>query len=198
MFICPKPYKWHEIFERLRSAWQNAGAVGRKPPVPLILAGWNFSNDVEKKLRWEDTLAWAKKHDLVHLVGDLSEDDCYFVDEPSNYQISPMGGPMFLDWNFEPRDTPTEEQVKHAIKLLKEHWAEIIGNELGSVTSPANFTGKRKRRLLVLANNTYTPPWGTWFELHNDERRRAFTHFRRAINSAIVPLHVDHVEFEVD
>jgi len=198
MFICPQPGKWHEIYEMLKTAWQKAGAIGSKPPVPLILAGWNYSNDVEKKIRWEDMLDWAKEQNFLHLIPELSAEESYFVDEPSNYQISPMGSPMFLDWNFTQRNTPTEQEVNQAIKILKEKWSEIVGKDLGAITVPLRITGKRKRRLLVFANHDSEPSWGTWFELANDNRRRAFTYFRRAINDTISPLHVDHIEFEVD
>lgn len=198
MFICPNPSKWHEIYELLKATWKKDGSVGTKPPVPLILSGWNFSNDIEKKNRWEDTLNWAEKHNYLNLIEKLSDEDCYFVDEPSNYEISPLGSPMFLSWNFTKRNTPTEQEIAQALDTLKQKWSEIVGSELGEITFPLRFTGNRKRRLLVSAKSDYEPDWGTWFELFSDERRRAFTYFRRAINKAISPLHVDHIDFEVE
>ncbi len=197
MFICPQPHKWHEIFELLNIAWQKAGAVGSKPPVPLILAGWNFSNDIDKKKRWEDTLDWAKENNLTHLIQELSDDESYFADEPSDYQINPMGSPMYLDWNYTRRTTPSEQDVYQAIKLLQEGWSEIVGQELATITFPLRFTGKRKRRLLVSAKRYTEPPWGTWDELYDGSFRRAFTDFRKSVNDSIYPLHVDHIDFEV-
>jgi hypothetical protein len=54
-----------------------------------------------------------------------------------------------------------------------------------------SFTGKKKRRLLVFADPQITPPWGSWFALASGAQRRAFTQFRKAVNDAISPLHVD-------
>jgi hypothetical protein len=198
MFICPTPSKWHEIFKRLKSAWEKDAAVGVKPPVPLILAGWNYSNDMEKKDRWDATVQWAKAANLEHLIGELSEDDSYSVDVPIYCLLPLLGLEAYPYRNFMPRDTPTDVEVKQALYILKERWNEIVGSDLGAVTTPLHFTGKKKRRLLVSAKSYAKPPWGTWFELYNNEKRRAFTYFRRAINDAISPLEVDHIDFEVE
>jgi hypothetical protein len=58
------------------------------------------------------------------------------------------------------------------------------------------FTGKKARRLLVQAEGTATPPWGGWSYRSPDEaKRRTFTRFRSAVNKAIGPHEVDHIEF---
>ena len=44
------------------------------PPVPLILAGWAYSNDVEKRSRWQETLAWADHHGLGTLLSDIGDE----------------------------------------------------------------------------------------------------------------------------
>ena len=61
-YISPLPKVWNEIHQKLLSYWENElNKKTQKPPVPLILAGWNFSEDSEKKLRWGDTLQWGRK-----------------------------------------------------------------------------------------------------------------------------------------
>ena len=64
------------------------------------------------------------------------------------------------------------------------------------MTKPLRFTGKKKRRLVVRADEKHAPPWGGWNALAPGENRRAFTHLRSAINRAISPLQVDQIDFE--
>lgn len=78
-FICPIPQKWHEIHKLLYNYWEkNSGIDSRKPPIPLILAGWNFSEDWQKKERWLETTKWAKEMKCEHLISELAEDEKYF------------------------------------------------------------------------------------------------------------------------
>ena len=39
-----------------------------KPPVPLILAGWNFSEDWQKKDRWLEIIKWANDNGCSDLI----------------------------------------------------------------------------------------------------------------------------------
>lgn len=55
MFISPKPNKWYQIYQCLKSHWENEIPSSIPPPVALVLGGWNFSNDSDKKNRWEKT-----------------------------------------------------------------------------------------------------------------------------------------------
>jgi hypothetical protein len=78
-YISPIPKVWHEIHLNLVSYWEHElKKESPKPPIPLILAGWNFSEDWEKKLRWSDTIAWAKKNNCEFLIPVLSNEDVYF------------------------------------------------------------------------------------------------------------------------
>jgi hypothetical protein len=78
-YICPVPKKWHEIHQVLQYHWETKlHGTGVKPPVPLILAGWNFSEDWQKKERWIETISWAKYMGLDHLIPNLSPDEKYF------------------------------------------------------------------------------------------------------------------------
>lgn len=49
------------------------------PPIPLILAGWAFSSDHEKKQRWDATVKYAITHNCKHLIDDLDEESFYFA-----------------------------------------------------------------------------------------------------------------------
>lgn len=45
--ICLQPMKWQEFFELIQKEYP-----AEKLDKPLILAGWNFSNDFEKRRRF--------------------------------------------------------------------------------------------------------------------------------------------------
>ncbi|SNR33903.1 hypothetical protein [Lutibacter flavus] len=49
--ICPQPMIWNELYE-LMCEDLKVHAI----PKPLILAGWNFSNDLEKSIRFREHL----------------------------------------------------------------------------------------------------------------------------------------------
>lgn len=78
-YIAPHPNIWHKIHLCLTDYWQNAlRRAPSKPPIPLILNGWVFSSDFEKKNRWNETLQWAEMNNCMHLIPDLSEEEKYF------------------------------------------------------------------------------------------------------------------------
>ena len=62
--ICPLPPEW----AKLHSAAIAAVSDGNTFPKPLILAGWNFSSDAEKRQRWDETVTWLKERGLEHLI----------------------------------------------------------------------------------------------------------------------------------
>lgn len=87
-FTCPLPDRWNEIYKNLCAAYEimmgkklpayvadiwNAGG----PPTPLILNGWVFSDDADKRERWRETLRWAEKYDLLHFTR-VENRDQYF------------------------------------------------------------------------------------------------------------------------
>lgn len=81
-------------------------------------------------------------------------------------------------------------------EILSSDWPQIVGKDLGEATRPLLFSGKKARRLLIQANAETQPEWGGWFHLsHVESERRVFTKFRAAINEAIAPHVVDHVDF---
>jgi hypothetical protein len=197
--ICPNPMPWHEAFERLIKYAQSESCTPSSPPKPLILAGWAYSNDVEKMQGWEETVEWAAKNGCANLVSGISDSDFYFAENPTSYMVGPLGGPMYRLWDFEAKSRPSSDQITQMMDTLLTRWSEIMGSELADITRPLAFTGKKARRLLVLANVAATPPWGSWSHLSPQEsKRRTFTHLRAAINKAISPHEVDHIDFTTE
>jgi len=97
---------WHEVFERLTSYAQTHLCTPPLPPIPLILSGWVYSNDVEKMERWKETVTWAKNNGCADLI-EIPAGEFYYVDEPSSYTVGPLGGPMYHPWDFEEKKTTT-------------------------------------------------------------------------------------------
>jgi len=194
--ICPNPSRWDGVFKQLVEYAEANSCNPSRPPTPLILAGWAYSNDFDKMRRWKETVDWASANDCVSIVEGLSDQDFYQVKELSNLPTGPMGGPCYRPWDFERKVRPSAEQLAKHFEYLRVHWADIVGSTLSSVTSPVAFTGKKARRLLVRADGAATPSWGGWSHRSSDETmRRTFTHFRSAVNKEIAPHEVDHIEF---
>jgi len=189
---------WHDVFERLSNYARTHTCSPQSLPPPLILAGWVYSNDLEKLRRWEETVAWANSNGCADLIA-IPEGDFYFVDEPTSYRVGPLGGPMYRPWDIDQKERPQPSLIAKHLGTLKSHWQDIVGQELARVTRPLAFTGAKFRRLLVWADNSARPPWGGWSYLSAAEAdRRTFTHLRASINRAIAPHEVDHVDFTTD
>jgi hypothetical protein len=62
--ICPNPPEWAKLHAAALAAVTDGGTF----PKPLILAGWTFSSDGEKRQRWAETLEWLKERGLEHLI----------------------------------------------------------------------------------------------------------------------------------
>ena len=77
--ICPQPKVWHAIHTALLEAWRTKKDESiPKPPVPLILNGWVFSSDIEKEVRWKETISWATQYGFTNLIPKLTEEESYF------------------------------------------------------------------------------------------------------------------------
>ena len=190
IFVCPVPLVWHKAYQRLFRAWKASGNNGSPPPRPLILAGWNFSGDSEKKDRWEGTVLWAKEHELAELIPQLTPDKEYRVDVLQEYSEIEFGEQF-----FEPRTKPKSEEVIEALEKLKDDWENVAGSELAAVTYPIRFTGKKRRRLTIATDESFKPQWGSWQSVSLGGRRSSFSRFRAAVNEAIAPHSVDHIDF---
>jgi hypothetical protein len=194
--VCPNPISWAEAFESLAAYARSHACTPPAPPRPLILAGWVGSNDQDKMLRWEDTVTWAYTNGCGQIIEGIAEQDFYFVDNPTTYVVGPMGGPMHRPWAFDPKPRPSSTAINRYLEELSSKWLEIVGKELGLITRPLAFSGRKLRRLLVWAHPDMRPPWGDWARRSSIEsERRTFTQFRAAINNAIIPHEIDHVEF---
>jgi hypothetical protein len=166
--------------------------------MPFILAAWGATNDNQKLNRWVETVQWAKSNNCLNLIND-DEIEFYEVVNPTDYEIGPLGGPLYLPWSFDskkPLDSKTENELFSKLVL---NWINIVGEQLGQITKPIKFSGKKRRKLIVYAEPNSIPPWGSWHELpaprYEQEKRRTFTKFREAINKEITPHIVDHVVF---
>jgi len=91
VFVCPNPQPWNEIYSRLKQEYEKRDEIEEKPPVPLILNGWVFSSDLEKKVRWEETISWAKKNNLTQLIPVLTDGEKYYVEKMSIIASDPYG-----------------------------------------------------------------------------------------------------------
>jgi len=188
-FVCPDPYIWSRIYLQLKEAWEKLEFKGDEPPRPLILAAWTTTSDLDKQNQWKKTLQWAEDHDLSHLIPFLSSEECYYVEI-----LSTDAGFSFRYDYHEPKDRPTDEDVQRALLRLRDKWNSLFLAKLASATYPLTFTGKKLRRLLVWADERYTPSWGSW--KHIDRlKRKEFTKFRQKVNDTINPLYVDHIDF---
>ena len=193
--VCPKPAAWNEVYKLLSHHAEHVACTPPLPPTPLILSGWTFSNDVEKKARWDETLAWAIKNECSEITS-LAEDHFYCTSILTSSLIGPKGGPMFLPWDFHRKSPPSAENLAKLFDLLCTNWGVVIGSELARVRRPARFSGAKCRNLHVIVWGREAPPWGSWHRRSNIEsERRTFTKFRRAINDFISPHMVDHIQF---
>jgi len=185
--ICPLPDKWNKIYSELQKVWEKARSSIPEPPKPLILNGWMFSTDMDKKNRWDDTQAWIAKYASIELIQSLSDADFYKVEEFSSY--IPY---QFYDYDVKTR--PSDTEIENAMRILKEDWLSIVGSDIGEHTEPYKLSGKKLRRLIVKVNAKCVPPWGSWKHI-DSTKQEVFRVFRKSINSAIKPVYVDHVDF---
>lgn len=193
--VCPLPIAWNDLYVAL-SAVADARQLPA-PPAPLVLSGWTYSNDTEKRDRWQLTVEWASRHGVSRLLECIAHHEMYQVEALSTHRVGPLGGPLLLEWTFDPKPHIDQARRETAVEHLRSRWHEIAGHQLSLVTQPVRLTGTKGRRLLVKARASASPPWGSWTTLLAGEERRSFTRFRAAINAALAPLVVDHVDFEI-
>ena len=104
--------------------------------------------------------------------------------------------PTDLTGKREARPVLKADEYQDALAKIRERWPEAIGGVLAAITEPWMFSGRKRRRLIVLVRGPGIAPWGTWHSLSAVEaERRTFTEFRRRVNDIIAPHGVDHVEF---
>lgn len=190
-FVCPQAAIWFQIYERLQAAWIANGRLGNTPPMPLILAGWIYSSDVDKQDRWKATVRWAEVNNLSHLIPQLEPHEQYCTEHVTTSYPEQR---YRLD-RYTERERPTNESLAEALEILKKNWVVIAGDELATACRPTKFSGRKARCLIVTVTSNIQPPWGTWTELAGGPSRQNFTDFRKRINDAIAPVVVDHIDF---
>ena len=189
--VCPNPPIWVDVYQALEREWKLRERIDDPPPIPLVLAGWIYSSDRDKQDRWNLTVDWANRHKMVHLIPELDEDQYYQTHVLSTSYPEQNYGPQ-----FHPRsERPSDEAIDQALTHLQQNWTSVAGSILSELTSPIKFTGGKARRLLVAVIKDGNPPWGHWESFSINGDKQAFSAFRRRINDAIEPLHVDHVDF---
>ena len=193
--ICPNPSYWHDVFEQLSDAAAKADRYIPPPPQPLILGSWLGASEMEKRERWRQTVAWAEKWGFIAIIEAITPDMMHCVEQITGCDTGPFGDPMYLPWSYKLKPVVSREAASEAISRLKTDWEKIAGAELCKRTHPLRLTGKKRRRLVAYADPSVNPPWGTWTRLANGSARREFTRLRAAVNAAIQPLVVDHIDF---
>jgi len=195
----PLPADWEKIHSKLTQfmAYRNDSTTP-KPPVPLILAGAAFSSAADIKQRWVEFIVWA------HTYGFAAEMEAILPPSPGIDVAKQIAGvsadgtgwwPEFGEQFQQHKHKPSKSLEGEMFSHLFNDWIIIVGYELGSATKPLRFAGKKRRRLIVAADPSDTPPWGSWSSLGMD--RQAFTKFRKAINDAITPMEIDHITFSI-
>ena len=72
-FICPFPWKWSMIYEKLHREWAER-ADEEVPEPPHLLPA--MTNDAHRQDRWQETVEWAEQYSFEIPV--LSEDEKYY------------------------------------------------------------------------------------------------------------------------
>ena len=196
----PMPADWARVHARLAEDRIRLGDTSvPEPPVPLILAGAAFSTATEIQARWRALLDWAHAHGLEEaLLSNLGPlPDCDVARSIAGVSDSGQGWwPQYGEQNHSPRARPTAETVHDAFAMLASSWTSIVGLDFAASTRPLRLTGKKFRHLVVAADPSARPSWGSWNSRHQNPR--VFTAFRKAINDSLTPLEVDHVSFTTD
>ena len=82
-WVCPIPSQWSKLWKLLPERRRNG--AGWEPPLPLILAAWWETSDVQKHERFLSHLRWADEHNALPLITDfvlgLDEDDWHKEDK---------------------------------------------------------------------------------------------------------------------
>lgn len=191
----PMPADWAKLHQLMIQARNQRSDIAlADPPVPLILAGAAFSSATEIRRRWKDLVRWANEFGFGELLArNLPEPPHRDVAEDIA-GVAPDGRTWWHESSYhEPSIRPSITAITTARGRLKQQWATIVGVELARTTKPMRFTGRKFRRLLVVADPNASPPWGSWHMIVKE--RASFATVRKAVNVAISPLVVDHIEF---
>lgn len=105
--ICPNAAKWHQL-------WELLGSPSGVPP-PLVLSGWAFSTDRQKRDRFAQHLEFAaetgKLSDVEQFVSTLADDE---------WHRSPEG---HLDWSYGDALRQEEDARQDAVQEARRYYA---------------------------------------------------------------------------
>ncbi len=197
--VCPNPESWNRIYTELLQ--RTGSEFGEFRGVPLILAGWWASSEREKQVRLREQIEYAGQNGLLawidsQLRGLSQADWCHEGAAGGSVDYFTPG----MRWmGRAPSARPSESDIRGAIERLKQGWPLIAGASISSRTEPLRLTGTKRRRLVCSVSRSaenFAPPWGEWQAI--TANRTAFSRLRRAVNEAMAPLEVDHVDFEVE
>ena len=62
--FCPQPQQWNRLWEMLPERKQKSSG-GFHPPLPLILAAWDYATGLVKMLRVRDHIEYADSHCVI-------------------------------------------------------------------------------------------------------------------------------------
>ena len=65
-YVCPQPLVWQAMWDLLPNKTIDSELI--KAPAPLILAGWNFSKDSQKKERLLEHIYWADSINSIEVI----------------------------------------------------------------------------------------------------------------------------------
>ena len=81
-FVCPKENILLEVYPKLLKYYEkNKDNIDQPPPKALVLNGWVYSTDYQKKLRWEETIRWVEINGCSSLIPNLKDSERYMVDK---------------------------------------------------------------------------------------------------------------------
>lgn len=66
--LVPQPPEWAKLHGMLKDARQLPSG-GWEPAAPLILAAWNTTMPIEKQLRFQKHIEWARDHGQLDEIG---------------------------------------------------------------------------------------------------------------------------------
>lgn len=81
--VCPKPQKWNELWNLLPD--RERVGLGWNPPLPLMLAAWHETTDLEKQERLATHIRFAAEKGVLArieaFITSLSPDDWVYKGE---------------------------------------------------------------------------------------------------------------------
>lgn len=82
--VVPNPNAWNQLWKTLRGRTQKPSGAW-EPSLPLILDGWWYSNDVQKRERFLEHLEWAVSHgqtdQMIQILRELKAEDWYYGED---------------------------------------------------------------------------------------------------------------------